>query len=455
MASELVARPLPLPRSSFTPKLLSYLAAGYGCSDLRADLLAGLTVAVVALPLSMAIAIASGLSPDKGLMTAVVGGALVSLLGGSRYQIGGPAGAFIVVVAQTHARFGWDGLVLATALSGLLLVMAGVARLGGLIRHMPHAVIVAFTGAIAVLIGTSQIGDLLGLHLSSREPSGLISKLVMLAEAAGSANPAAVVVASLSIILILFVRRMSPKAPALLIALAITSALVSIGHLSVDTVGTRFPTLARTFPGPRLPAVSMKTLAALLPTAASFALLGSIESLLSATVADRMVRTRHRPNCELVAQGFANIASAALGGFCVTGTIARTATNVRAGARRPLAGVFQACLVLAFMLIGMRAMALVPLPALAGLLLIVAYGLVDWRELAIILRGKRTTALTTVTTFVVVIVWGLGLGIFAGCIISAALHAVGNYRSKARIEAQPAPDCLHDPSAPVRCARER
>ena len=329
----------PVPEPSFvelfTPKSITVLREGYGFADLRSDIVAGMTVAIVALPLSMAIAIASGVTPERGLYTAIVGGFLVSALGGSRFQIGGPAGAFIVLVAATVEAHGPDGLLLATMLSGLIMLVAGYLRLGTYIKYIPYPVTVGFTSGIATIIFASQIKDLLGLTLPGREPGAIVAKLEALWHALPTANPVALAVAAGSIGTIAAVRRWRPRWPGMLIAVALAAFATWWFTLPVETIGTRFGGIPRALPAPALPPMSIEKIAAVLPAALSFALLGGIESLLSAVVADSMSGRRHRSNCELVSQGFANIATAVFGGFCVTGTIARTATNVRAGARGP------------------------------------------------------------------------------------------------------------------------
>ncbi|MFM7445079.1 MAG: SulP family inorganic anion transporter, partial [Tabrizicola sp.] len=333
----------------FTPKLLTVWREGYGLAALRADALAGLTVAIVALPLSMAIAIASGVGPERGLYTAIVGGFLVSALGGSRYQIGGPAGAFIVLVSACVMAIGVEGLILATILSGLILIGAGLLRLGTYIRYIPYPVTVGFTAGIAVIIFASQLREMFGLTLPGAEPGEILAKVEAMWAARGTVTWAAVGVAALTAGVILGLRRVRPHWPGMLIAVTLASALVAAIGLPVATIGTRFGDLPHILPAPTLPDLSLWREA--LPWAASFALLGAIESLLSAVVADGMSGARHRSNAELVAQGVANIGSGLFGGFCVTGTIARTATNVRAGSRGPVSGMLHSLFLLVFLMI--------------------------------------------------------------------------------------------------------
>ncbi|HET8725887.1 MAG TPA: SulP family inorganic anion transporter [Alphaproteobacteria bacterium] len=405
----------------FTPKLLTVLREGYRLGDLRADAVAGLTVAIVALPLSMAIAIASGVTPDRGLYTAIVGGFIVSLLGGSRFQIGGPAGAFIVLVAATVARHGVDGLILATLISGLILLAVGFLRLGTFIKYIPYPVTVGFTAGIAVIIFASQIKELLGLSLDGKEPGPLIPKLAALAQALPTLNIAAGAVALLTIGTIVALRRHRPQWPAMLIAVGLAAALTWSFGLPVETIGTRFGGIPSALPSPHLPNLSTEKILAVLPDALSFALLGGIESLLSAVVADSMTGRRHRSNCELVAQGAANVASALFGGMCVTGTIARTATNIRAGARGPVAGMLHSACLLLFMLVAAPLASFIPLAALAAVLAVVAWNMAEKHEFATLLRASRGDAAVLIATFLLVVFRDLTEGILVGFGIGALL----------------------------------
>ncbi|CAN7404100.1 SulP family inorganic anion transporter [Caulobacter sp. LjRoot300] len=405
----------------YTPKLLTVLGEGYGVRDFKADVVAGLTVAIVALPLSMAIAIASGVTPDRGLYTAIIGGFIVSALGGSRFQIGGPAGAFIVLVSATVQQHGIDGLVLTTALSGVILLAVGVLRLGAFIKYIPYPVTVGFTAGIAVIIFASQIKDLLGLRLVGKEPGPLLDKLAALGVALPTLNLAAASVALTSIIVILAVRRLRPHWPAFLIAVVLAAGLTQVLHLPIDTIGSVFGGIPRALPAPHLPAASAAKIIEVLPAALSFALLGGIESLLSAVVADSMSGRRHRSNCELVAQGAANIGAALFGGICVTGTIARTATNVRAGARSPIAGMLHAAFLLLFMLVAAPLASYIPLAALAAVLGVVAWNMAERHAFATLVRASRGDAVVVVVTFLLVMFRGLTEGILIGFAIGALL----------------------------------
>jgi len=405
----------------YTPKLFTVLREGYGLAGLRADIVAGLTVAIVALPLSMAIAIASGVSPDRGLYTAIVGGFLVSLLGGSRFQVGGPAGAFIVLVAATMQQHGIDGLLLATLISGLVLVIGGFLRLGDFIKYIPFPVTVGFTAGIAAIIFASQLKEAFGLTLAGDEPGPFLPKLMALEAALTTLNLPAVIIAGLTIGIILIVRAINQRWPALLIAIAAATLAAALFELPVATIASRFGGIPHSLPMPRLPTMDVPLILAVLPNALAFALLGSIESLLSAVVADSMTGRRHRSNCELVAQGAANIGAALFGGFCVTGTIARTATNVRAGARGPVAGMMHALFLLLFMLLAAPLAGYIPLAALAGLLMVVAWNMIERHQIMTLIRTSRGEALVLLVTLSLTVFRDLIEGIVAGFALSALL----------------------------------
>jgi len=398
----------------YTPKLHTVLSEHYGFKDLRADILAGLTVAIVALPLSMAIAIASGVSPERGLYTSIFGGFLVSALGGSRFQIGGPAGAFIVLVAATVGRHGVDGLILAAIMSGAMMMAIGFLRLGTYIKYIPYPVTVGFTAGIAVIIFSGELADLFGLTLSGKEPGPIIPKLVALYDAAPTVNGAAVAIAALATAAIIATRRWRPHWPSYLIAVGVASLAGFAFHLHVETIGSRFGGIPSTLPMPHLPAWSPQKIAEMLPAALSFTLLGSIESLLSAVVADSMTGRRHRSNAELVAQGIANIVSGLFGGICVTGTIARTATNVRAGARGPISGMAHALFLLLFIVVAAPLAAYIPLAALAAVLAAVAWNMAEKHQFATLLRASRGDAVILLVTFLLVVFRDLTEGILAG-----------------------------------------
>jgi SulP family sulfate permease len=404
----------------FTPKIVTLLREGYDTKALAADAMAGLTVAIVALPLSMAIAIGSGLSPEKGLFTAIVGGFLISALGGSRFQIGGPAGAFIVLVATIVERHGYDGLVLATCMAGLMMIAAGYLRLGTYIKYIPLPVTVGFTAGIAVIILASQLKELLGLDIA-HEPTALAPKIAALWNAAGSVNPAAVAISLLAVGLIVGLRRVRPKWPGMLIAVVATAGAAALFGLEVSTIGSKFGEVPRTLPSPSLPTFDLAKLRAVFPDALAISLLGAIESLLSAVVADGMSGRKHRSNCELVAQGVANIAAVSFGGMCATGTIARTATNVRAGARTPISGMLHALYLLVFMLVAAPLAAYVPLASLGGVLAVVAWNMAEKEEFASLVRASWGDATVLLATFLLTIFEDLTTAIAVGVTLGAFL----------------------------------
>ncbi|TCP59731.1 SulP family sulfate permease [Rhodovulum bhavnagarense] len=429
----------------FTPKIFSVLTEGYGLRGLRADLVAGLTVAVVALPLSLAIAIASGVPPDRGLITAIVGGVLVSLLGGSRFQIGGPAGAFIVLVMATVQRHGLDGLMLATFLSGLFLALAGGLRLGGFVKFIPYPVTVGFTAGIGVIILASQMRPFLGLNLEGPEPGPFLEKLPVLWAALPTFGPLNLALGLGAFGLIAVQRRIAPQVPGMLLAIVLAGLTVWLLNLPVPTIGSAYGGIAAGLPAPHLPDFTLAKVQAVLPDALAFTLLGAIESLLSAVVADSMTGRRHRSNAELIGQGVANMGSACFGGFCVTGTIARTATNVRAGAHGPVAGMIHALALLLVMLLFAPLAAAIPLAALAGVLVSVALHMIDLRAMRSLARTARaelavllaTLVLTVLRDLTEAIVVGLALGALVFMHRMAQMSGVDAMMDEANTEARP------------------
>lgn len=359
--------------TAYTPKLITVLGEGYSFDRFRRDAVAGLTVAIVALPLAMALGIASGASPDKGLVTAVVAGFLISALGGSRAQVGGPTGAFVVVVFDVIARHGYDGLLLATLLAGLILIIAGYAKLGALVKFIPYPVVTGFTAGIAVIIASSEVKDFFGLSID-KVPADFLPKWQTYLGALGTISLPTLAIGAGSLLLIVVLRRVAPRLPGFLIAIVIASAGVALLHLPVETIGSRFPHIPAGLPAPAMPDISLAKVQAILPSAFTIAFLAGIEALLSAVVADGMIGSRHRSNQELVGQGVANIASALFGGLPATGAIARTATNIRAGALTPVAGMLHALFLLLFILFATGLMAVVPMAALAAILFMVALG---------------------------------------------------------------------------------
>lgn len=391
-------------RAKLEPKLLTVLREGYSLRQLRADSIAGLTVGIVALPLAMALAIASGASPEKGLLTAVIAGFLISALGGSRVQIGGPTGAFVVVVHGIITQHGYDGLLIATFLAGLILIVAGLVKLGQVIRYIPHPVVTGFTAGIAVIIASSQVQDFLGLDLAEA-PAEFLPKWQAYFAAFDTLDWATTAIGFGSLALILILRRVAPKVPGYLVAVAASALIVALVGLPVDTVGSRFPGMTLSFPAPGLPELSVARVQALLPAAFTIAFLAGIEALLSAVVADGMTGFRHRPNQELLGQGVANSVSALFGGLPATGAIARTATNVKAGGRTPVAGIVHALFVALAAVAAKDLLGFIPMAALAAILFVVAWGMSEIDRFVALLRmpiGDR--ALLLITFFLTVFV---------------------------------------------------
>jgi sulfate permease, SulP family len=402
----------------FVPKLASVLRRGYGLPDLRADLVAGLTVAIVALPLAMALAIASGTTPEKGLHTAIVAGFLISFFGGSRVQIGGPTAAFIPVVFNVIERFGYGGLILCTLLAGLMLIGAGLLRLGTLMKYMPQPVVTGFTAGIAVTIFTSQVKDLLGLPID-KLPGEFFAKWQLYFAHVGQTNLAAFALALGCLALIVALRRWRPLWPGFLIAV-VAGALVALS-LDVPTIGSTFGTIPSALPEFAFPHIPFERTAELLPASFTIAFLAGVESLLSAVVADGMTGGRHRSNMELVAQGIANVGSALIGGLPATGAIARTATNIRAGARSPVAGIAHAAFLLLFMLLLAPLMRFVPFAALAAVLLIVAWNMSEIERFRHLLRAPRGDRAVLLLTFALTVAFDLTIAIEVGVVLAAFL----------------------------------
>jgi len=404
---------------AFTPKLLTVFREGYGRAELRADLIAGLTVAVVALPLAMALGIASGATPREGLVTAVVAGFLISALGGSRVQIGGPTGAFVVIVAGVIALHGFNGLLLATLMAGVILIVAGYAGIGRLMRYVPMPVVTGFTAGIAVIIASSQVGDFLGLR-TGPVPIDFVDKWGVYLRALPTFNPAAVGLGAATLSLIILLRRFVPRFPAYLIAIIGSAAAAALFHLPVDTVGDRFPSMPSGLPLPHLPHISLGLAREMMPSAFVIAFLAGIEALLSATVADGMTGRRHRSGQELVGMGVANI-FAAFGGLPATGAIARTATNIRAGAKSPMAGIFHALFLLIFILVAGKWLSLVPMAALAAVLLMVAWGMSEYDRFVALVRTDAGERGVLLLTFLLTVFVDLTVAIGVGVTLAALL----------------------------------
>ena len=406
--------------TQYTPKLITVLREGYGVQQLKADAIAGLTVAVIALPLAMALAIASGASPDQGLVTAIVAGLIVSALSGSRVQIGGPTGAFVVVVFNVIALHGYDGLVLATAMAGLILIVAGYAGMGRVIRYIPHPVITGFTAGIAVIIASSQVRDFLGLRLDP-VPADFFQKWSAYAAAAGSVDGPTVAVGGAALALIIGLRRFAPRLPAFMIVVIAGSLGAALLGLKIDTIGSRFPDMPSGLPLPTLPTFSLAMFQAVLPSAFTIAFLAGIESLLSCVVADGMTGFRHRSNQELIGQGVANVGSAMFGGLPATGALARTAANVKSGGRTPFAGMFHAAFLLLFVLFASDLMAFVPMAVLAALLFVVAWGMSEAKRFLLLLRMPIGERAVLVVTFLLTILVDLTVAIGVGVTLASLM----------------------------------
>ena len=406
--------------TSYTPKLITVLREGYSFSAFRADAIAGLTVAIVALPLAMALGIASGASPDKGLITAVVAGFLISTLGGSRVQVGGPTGAFVVVVFNVIAQHGYDGLLIATLLAGLILIGAGVAGLGRMIKYIPHPVVTGFTAGIAVIIASSQVKDFLGLSIKS-VPADFLPKWQAYFGAISTMQWTTVAIGISALAIIIGLRKAAPRLPGFLIAVVASSIVVALLKLPVDTIGSRFPHIPAGLPMPALPAFSLVKVNEVLPSAFTIAFLAGIEALLSAVVADGMAGTRHRSNQELIGQGIANVSSALFGGLPATGAIARTATNIRSGGRTPVAGMMHAVFLLLFILFATDLMAYVPMAALAAILFMVAWGMSEYERFLALLRMPGSDRAVLLLTFGLTVLVDLTVAIGVGVTLASLL----------------------------------
>lgn len=398
----------------------------YSTQEFTHDLAAGVTVGLVALPLAMAFGIASGVTPQAGLYTAVVGGFLISLLGGSRVQIGGPTGAFVVIVAGIVARFGIEGLSLVTLMAGILLVIMGATGLGSAVKFIPRPVIIGFTNGIALLIASTQIKDFLGLKTGA-VPSKFLPRMKMLAENIGTVQWQTVAIAGTTLGLFLLWPRvkllgLGRKIPGSIVAVLGCTAAAALFHLRVDTIGTKFGGLPQGLPPFTLPHLHAEHIEPLLPSAFTVALLGAIESLLSAVVADSMAGDRHNSNVELVAQGIANIVSPLFGGIPATGAIARTATNVRSGARTPVSGIVHALTLLVILMVAAPLARFIPLATLAAVLFVVAWNMGEWREIAGVLRQAKPDIAVWAVTFTLTVVTDLTVAVGVGMALAALLY---------------------------------
>jgi SulP family sulfate permease len=403
----------------FKPKIFDTLK-NYNRQQFTKDLLAGIIVGIVALPLAIAFAIASGVSPEKGLYTAVIAGFIISAMGGSRVQIGGPTGAFIVIVYGIVQVHGVNGLIIATFMAGVMLIVMGFARLGSVIKFIPHPLIIGFTSGIAILIFSSQMKDFFGLKMGA-VPADFLDKWKSYIESFRSVNMYAVAIAAATVIIILLWPKVTHKIPGSLIAILITTAAMQLLDIPVDTIGSMFGSIPSSLPMPVIPHVDFATIKNLIQPAFTIALLGGIESLLSAVVSDGMIGGRHKSNMELIAQGTANIFSSIFGGIPATGAIARTATNVKNGGRTPVAGIVHAITLLLIMLFVGKWAVLIPMATLAGILVVVAYNMSEWESFVSVFKGPRSDVSVLLTTFLLTVLIDLTVAIEIGMVLAAFL----------------------------------
>lgn len=403
----------------FKPKLVDTLK-NYTRQQFIKDVIAGVIVGIVALPLAIAFAIASGVSPEKGIFTAIIAGLIISVLGGSRVQIGGPTGAFIVVVYGIVQQFGINGLIIATFIAGVLLIIMGLTKLGNAIKYIPYPLIIGFTTGIAVIIFSSEIKDFFGLKMGN-VPADFINKWLAYGQHLSSVNIYALAIGVFTLLVVFLWPKITHKVPGSLIAIIITTLAVWFFHLPVETIGSRFGAIPSSLPRPVIPGVSFATLQQLIRPAFTIALLGSIESLLSAVVADGMIGGNHRSNTELIAQGFANICSSLFGGIPATGAIARTATNIKNGGRTPVAGIIHAVTLLIIMLFVGKWAALIPMATLAGILIVVAWNMSELENFIDVFKGSKSDAAVLITTFALTVLVDLTVAIEIGMILAAFL----------------------------------
>jgi sulfate permease, SulP family len=405
---------------TFIPKLFTVYKKGYSRDQFSKDMISGLIVGIVALPLAIAFAIASGVSPEKGLITAILAGFIISAFGGSRTQIGGPTGAFIIIVYGIVAEFGINGLTIATFMAGIMIMIMGFAKLGSLIKFVPYPLVVGFTSGIALTILASQVKDFLGLDMGV-VPAGFIEKIIAFSKNFGTINFYSAGIAVFTVFVSMNFNRISKKIPGSLIAILLTTVAVQFLNLPVETIETRFGEINASFSKPGLPHIDFETIKLLLQPAFTIALLGAIESLLSAVVSDGMTGSTHRSNIELVSQGAANIVSSIFGGIPATGAIARTATNVRNGGRTPLAGIVHAVTLLAIMFFAGKWAKLIPLSCLAGVLVVVAYNMSEWKSFLTVSKGPRPDVVVLLTTFFLTVLVDLTIAIQIGMVLSVFL----------------------------------
>lgn len=404
----------------FVPKFFTLLKTGIPRQQFQRDVVAGLVVGIVAIPLAIAFAIASGVGPEKGLITAIVAGMAISIFGGSRVQIGGPTGAFIVIVAGIVARHGVHGLTIATFMAGILIMLMGFLRAGRLLKFFPNTLIVGFTSGIAVIILVTQLKDLFGITVTERT-EGVFDQIMQFAAHLSQFDPMTLSIGVATIAIIIFLPKINSTLPAPLVAIVVATMAVWWLHWPVDTIESRFGDLPEVIPAPEFLQIDLATIRELIQPAIAIALLGSIESLLSAVVADGMIGGRHRSNMELVAQGGANMLSAIFGGIPATGAIARTATNVKNGGRTPVAGIVHALVLLLTMLFAAPLVGMIPMASLAAVLVVVAWNMGEWRNFISALRGNRYDAVVLVVTFLITVIFDLVLAIEVGMVLAAFL----------------------------------
>jgi SulP family sulfate permease len=405
-------------KAQFEPKLFSVLRQGYSGRDLLRDAVAGVLVGVVALPLAIAFAIASGVKPEQGLYTAIVAGLVISALGGSRTQISGPTGAFIVIVYGIVHEYGYEGLAVATFVAGILLILMGLARVGALVSYVPYPVTVGFTSGIALIIFCSQVRDFCGLEIESL-PADFVDKVVVYSEHIGATNWTATGIGVLSLVIIAVWPRVTNKVPGPLVAIVVATVLVEGFDLPVATIASRFGEVPSDIPAPHMPAISLALVRETFSPAVTIALLAALESLLSAVVADGMLGTRHRANVELMAQGVGNVLSPLFMGIPATGAIARTATNIKSGGRTPVAGIVHGITLLLIVLFAGRWAALIPMPALAAILVVVAYNMSEWRTFRSLLQSPRSDVAVLLVTFALTVLIDLTVAVQVGVVLAA------------------------------------
>lgn len=405
----------------WTPKSLLCLRAGYTRQDLVSDLIAGVTVGLVALPLAMAFGIASGVTPQAGIYTAVVAGFLISALGGSRLQIGGPTGAFVVIVAGIIAAHGLSGLLIVTLMAGVILMLMAVTGLGTAVKYIPRPVTIGFTNGIAILIASTQIKDFLGLK-TDVVPSEFVLRMRLLANSLSSVQWPALMIAISSLLIILLLPKLTKRVPGSIVALVLATLAVATFGLPVETIGSKFGGIPTGLPHISLPQIRAELIVPLLPAAVTVAMLAAIESLLSAVVADSMTGDRHNSNMELFAQGIANLAVPFVGGVPATGAIARTATNIRSGARTPVSGMVHALTLLVILLVAAPLARFIPLATLAAILFVVAYNMSEWREVRTILKLSKADITVWVMTFALTVLADLTVAVEIGMLFAALLY---------------------------------